>query len=100
MKKIHLKAIGLAVQKASDKWLKNSLKTWADYPHDLKGIISAAYADARDMYTVGALIRIGEVKKAYKLADSLDTIIRDNIPSNAWQLMETEHFGRNKSIWD
>ena len=100
MKKIHLKPIGSAVQKAADKWLKNSLKTWADYPHDLKGIISAAYADSRDMYTVGALIKVGEVKKAYKLADSLDTIIRDNIPSIAWQLMETAYFGRNESVWD
>ena len=100
MKKIHLKPIGMAVQKASDKWLKTSLKVWKDHPEDLKGIISAAYADARDMYTVGSLIQHGEVKKAYKLADSLDTIIRDAIPSIAWQLMETAHVGRNESVWD
>jgi hypothetical protein len=100
MKKTHLKPIGLAVQKAADKWLKTSLKIGNNYPHDLKGIINAAYADSRDMYTVGALIKVGEVKKAYKLADSLDTIIRDYIPSIAWQLMETEVHGRNQSIWD
>jgi hypothetical protein len=100
MKKKQLNAIGNEVQKASDKWLKTSLKIWNNYPDDLKGIISAAFNDSRDMYTVGALIKVGEVKKAYKLADSLDTIIRDYIPSIAWQLMETEVYGRNKSIWD
>ncbi len=100
MNKKQLKAIGLAVQKASDKWLKTSTKVWKDHPDDLHGILKCAYADARDMFLVGALIQNGEVNRAYKLADSLDTIIRDAIPSIAWQLMETEHFGRNKSIWD
>jgi hypothetical protein len=95
MKKIHLKPIGLAVQKAADKWLKNSLKTWEDYPHDLHSIIKSAYADASDLYTVGSLIKMGEGKKAFKLADSLDTIIRDQIPAAAWQLMESYVGGGN-----
>lgn len=95
MKNIRIKPIGTAVQKAADKWLKTSLKISENYPHDMQSLIKCAYADAKDLYTVGALIKQGEGKKAFRLADSLDTIIRDQIPSSAWQLMETYVGGGN-----
>jgi len=85
--KSHIKQIGLKVQATSDNWLKKWKASWKN-EEDLRDCMKGVFADACDIHTVGRLIERGDIAAAYKLANSLDTIVRDEIPGSAWRCME------------
>lgn len=75
-----------ATKRAADNWMAQTLKFWPDDADMIEG----GKKDQADLIAVADAIRAGEIKKAAKLADVLDTIVREAIPECAWEFMHND----------
>ncbi len=75
-----------SIREVAKEWRESGL---VKFKND-KDMIKVHKEDAADMRQVALFLRMGNVKEAFKLSCSLDTIIREEIPVDVWKFMR-EH---------
>lgn len=72
-----------SVKEAAEHWLQDGKNGFKDDPHMLK----AYREDYNQLVKLANLIESGKYKPAAKYAQSLDTILRDEIPHDVWDFL-------------
>lgn len=81
--------VAIAITRAAAAWREEG------YQAEIEGAFSLAAAyrdDANDLDAVAALVCEGDLAAAGRAARALDTIVRDQIPAEAWELIEGIEF--------
>ena len=71
------------IRKAAESYLSKSLDIFKGDDE----LIKVCRADAKDLRNVAKLLRAGRMDEACRMADGLDTLVRDVIPQNAWDML-------------
>ena len=87
---ITYKVFGTAMHKVALTYINEWAERIADSEDTSETVRKAtrlSFFDASDLYSIGTLIKKGQVNQARNLAYSLDTIVRDEIPQNIWDFL-------------
>lgn len=82
------KEYGKRLQVISHMYINKWTKQWKADREDFTDMMKMVYGDARDLHVIGGYMILGDFDKAYKLACSLDTAVRDVIPNSIWNYLE------------
>lgn len=83
MNKIERQEIAKKMREFAKSYLAHNLRQWRDDA----SMIKMFRADASDFRRIAALIRIGKIKEAGRIAYSMDTAPRERIPQAIWNLV-------------
>ena len=66
-----------------NRWAKRFKASEQNFERDMNMV----FTDARDLYTVGALMIEGDFHRAMKIVDKMDTLVRDEIPKSVYNYL-------------
>jgi hypothetical protein len=76
------------------KSFSDQIRRWENRANGCERYLALVYKeDAMDLWKVHALMKSGEYRKAKRVASSLDTIVREQIPDEAWDFLESKDGG-------
>lgn len=82
---VSLEKVAEAIDQAADKWEKDHIESWSGKDPSM---VDTGKQDAQDLKRVAQLVRENKLKEARLAGDSLDTIVRDELPRSFYHLYD------------
>lgn len=79
-----LLSLCVEIRAAAQSWKDDAARNWPSSSSFDREMRRTAAADAKAIRAVATLVKSGQVLEAYKAADLLDTVVREQIPGRFW----------------